>query len=82
MIRLLVAKVELVIGGFVTGLTIGLGVVGLRPSGGMFERTGFQPTDLLIPAAVACAVVGYAWMWRLAGADPEAGPSSWRYRQD
>jgi hypothetical protein len=66
----------------------GIGIVAvaalLAPwfSRGMFPSEALSLWDLAQPAALVGALIGYAWMIRIAFRDPEAGPSPWRYRAD
>jgi hypothetical protein len=60
------------------GLCVFAGLVGPR----YFEMSDTGALDQLRLAAVIVALIGYAWMIRIAFRDPEAGPSPWRYRAD
>ena len=50
------------------------------PGGPMFERQPGRLEVLLPWVGVAMYLVGLVWMVRISRANPEAGESSWRYR--
>lgn len=47
---------------------------------GMFSSALSDAGPLVTLAGILGTIVGTAWMFRIANADPEAGPSPWRYR--
>ena len=50
--------------------------------GAMFlNPDGFNPSLILLAVGMTGLIVGFAWIRRAAGPDPDKEPSSWRYRQ-
>ena len=42
---------------------------------------GFHPQGALLVIGIVGLVVGFAWIRRIVGSDPDREPSSWRYRK-
>jgi hypothetical protein len=50
--------------------------------GAMFlNPDGFNPSLILLAVGMTGLIVGFAWIRRAAGPDPDKEPSFWRYRQ-